>query len=424
MTDTINISEMVQHEIKTAVDRHVQSVLDSGEWQSTMEQHITDFVKDRITTRFQNISTVPDLVVIVKSSVERMFNEGQIPSIEKFVDSACIRSAIDAAVQELVTNSMDYLLQDAAWIEKIQQHAEITMATRVTQRLSEIDINSEIAKEVAVCADKWRAELTRDFASTGIRDLATRCAVVVSDDGVVIQPGLACDTVLIEKDLTVTNLVVRGTVNTDCESWNELAHTVSQRTQALLGQDWQQSLVSQVLDLARTQGIEFDSINLEGSPLVQGDRLNASITETSIQSLGRLKNLVVQGNTRLADTMHVNNHRVGINTDQPDMALTIWDEEVSVSLGKISRDRAWIGTARNQTLDIGTNRRRAVSIEPDGLVVVDRLRLDRWRLSFGNAVPNYSGTRGDLVINHDPRPGTPFAWQCLGAYQWQPIETR
>jgi hypothetical protein len=240
----------------------------------------------------------------------------------------------------------------------------------------------------------------------------------------VAQSGLACTTIMVEQDLTVSNLVVTGTVNTDCESWNELAGVVADKTHALLDQQWKQELVSQALTLAKTQGIDFDSININGAPLVQGHKLNPNITETSIQHLGNLDSLKVLGSSSLGDTMTVGDRRVGVNTESPDMALSVWDEEVSVSIGKISKDRAWIGSNRNQTLDIGTNRRRAITIEPDGLVVLDQLRLDRWKIGFGNSVPNHSGTRGDIVFNHDPKPNAPWAWQCLGGFKWQPIKVQ
>lgn len=424
MTDVANLTDLVQDEIRLAVDRYVSTVLADQQWQTAMEQQITDYVKDRIAARFQNIATLPDIVSIIQTNLQQMFAQGQIPGIQNYIDSAHIRSVIDAAVQNLVTTSLDHLVRDADWIAKIQQHIEINLGTRVLERLSEIDISAAIAREVRNNVDRWRAELAQDFKSTGILDMASRCELVISDGAVVAQSGLACNTMLVEQDLTTKNLIVTGSINTDCASWSELADEVAAQTQNRLGEQWQKQLVEQVLELARQQGIDFDAVTINGTALVQGSRLNPTVTETSIQKLGVLQDLSVSGPSRLSHTLDVQNHRVGINTDTPDMALTIWDEEVSVSVGKISQDRAWIGSSRNQTLDIGTNRRRAITIDPDGLVVLDRLRIDRWRIAFANAVPNHSGTRGDLVINHDPKPDAPFGWQCLGGFKWQSIHMK
>ena len=424
MIDNPTISDLVQQEIQQAVDRYVHSVLATQEWQRSIEQQITGYVQDRITAKFQNISSIPDITDAIQRSVSDLFLQGNVPGIDQFIDQQQIKSTIDSAVQVLVASSLESLVNDPAWIEKIQNNIESNVVSRFSDHISYIDVASIVSGEVRKNLDTWKSEFKQDFSSTGIRDMASKCELVITDGAVVAQAGLACDTMLVQQDLTTTNLVVTGTVNTDCASWQELADNVAQKTQVLLGDEWRQRLVEQVLDLARHRGIDFGEITVNGAALVQGNTLNASITETSIQKLGTLREISVTGKAHLAHTMDVANNRVGINTDSPDMALTIWDEEVSLSLGKGSRDHAWIGSNRKQSLDIGVNRQRAITIDPDGLVVIDRLRLDRWRISFSNAVPNHSGTRGDLVINHDPKPTAPFAWQCLGAYQWQPINLK
>lgn len=423
MIDNQNIAELVQQQIQHAVDRYVITAMADQQWQTAIEQQITDFVKDRITARFQNIEAIPAVQAMIQHNVQQMFAQGQIPGIGSFVDKSHITAVIDAAVQNFVSSSLGDLVLDEAWINKIQTHVESNMCTRISEQLSAVDVNTVIAQEVRNNVDRWRSELGRNFSSTGIRDLASDCELMISDGAVVVQSGFAANTVLVEQHLTTQDLIVTGTVNTDCESWSELADTVAHRTQALLGTQWQAQLVQEVLSLAKAQGIDFESVTVQGSPLVQGAQLNNSVTETSIQKLGVLRDLSVIGPVHMAHTLHVQAQRVGVNTETPDMALTIWDEEISLSLGKISRDRAWIGSNRDQALDIGTNRKRAISIEPDGLVVLDQLRIDRWRIAFANAVPNHGGTRGDVVINHDPKPGTAFAWQCLGGFKWQAVHT-
>lgn len=421
MIDPPNITELVQDEIKRSVDRYVSVCLADQQWQTKLEQQITDFVKDRIAARFQNIETIPAVQDMIMQQVEQMFALGQIPGIQTFVDSAQIKTVIDAAVQTLVEHSLDSLIQDADWMDKIQTHVATNMSTRISERLSAIDVNSIIAQEVRANIGKWRSEFGTNFSSTGIKDLATDCELVISDGAVVAQSGLGAKNLMVTQDLITQNLTVTGCINTDCQSWNALANVIADKTQSLLGDAWQQQLVTQILDLAKQQGIDFDSITVQGHALIQGTQLNPVVIDTAIQKLGVLRELNVAGPLHVNQTLNVENGRVGINTNTPDMAMTIWDEEVSVSLGKISQDRAWIGSNRNQILDIGTNRRRAITIEADGLVVVDRLRVDRWRISFGNSVPNHSGTRGDLIINHDPKPDAPFGWQCLGGYKWQSI---
>jgi hypothetical protein len=113
---------------------------------------------------------------------------------------------------------------------------------------------------------------------------------------------------------------------------------------------------------------------------------------------------------------------VGINTADPEMALSVWDEEVTLVAGKLRQNHAFLGTARQQTLSLGVNRKAWLDIDTDGLVTVKNFRIDRHRISFATQVPGYSGTRGDIVFNSDPTDGQPFAWVCLGAFRWQPLK--
>lgn len=339
------------------------------------------------------------------------------------IDEGHLKKLIDDSIQDLINRAIENLVTDQSWLRKIERSVETNLVIRTGELISGVDISTIVASEVQNNFDRWRARLEHEVLGHGIRDTASAPELVITDGSVVVQSGLGCEHMLVEKDLVTQNLVVTGTVNTDCASWNELADTVADRTRQLLGEPWRQELCQQVLELAKTSGIDFHEIRLGNQPMVQGNVLSSRVTESNLEKLGTLRDLTVLGPANLARTLAAGNGRVGINTETPDMALTIWDEEVSVSMGKHSRDRGWIGSSRNHALDIGVNRKRAISIESDGLVVVDRLRIDRWRVSFGNSVPNHSGTRGDLVFNHDPKPGSPWAWQCLGAFQWQPLGT-
>ena len=348
---------------------------------------------------------------------------GQVPGVF-YVDPDVMTKYIDSAVQVMVKDSLKILMNDPAWVDKIQQLVTVDIVNRVSDKLSLVDINSLVADNLVVALDRYHSKIVENFSTAGILDTATQCELVISDGVVVAQSGLACKELLVEQsittpDLRVHNLAVTGSVNTDCAAWTELANNIALAAEHKLGEEWKATLVQQVLELAKTQGIDFDSVTVAGAPVFEGNRLNSAITDTSIQKVGLLRDLSVLGPTHLARTVNIENHRVGINTESPDMALTIWDEEVSVSLGKIKKDRAWIGSSRQQTLDIGVNRRASITIEPDGLVVMDRVRLDRWQISFASSVPNHSGTRGDIVFNHDPKPGQPWAWQCLGGFRWQ-----
>jgi hypothetical protein len=340
-----------------------------------------------------------------------------------------IERSIDGTVQMLVQSTIDNLVVDQTWIAKIEMLVNQQMLSKLSDRISSIDLDKMLVQQIDNGIDRWQDRLKKNFKTSGITDVSTSCQLTIVDDAVVATHGLAGQSLLIEKDTdlrgttTINNLVLRGTINTDNRSWNELANKAADQALTKITNTWKEDLVADVLNLAKTQGIQFDTILLNGTPVITNDELNTSIKRSSLEHTGKLNNLTTAGVTSLSDTVTVKGKRVGINTDDPEMVLSVWDEEVSLIAGKISKDRAFVGTARNQAVTIGVNRKPHIEIDTDGLVTVKEFRIDRWRISHATEVPGYSGTRGDFVLNSDPKPESAFAWVCLGGFRWQPLKS-
>jgi hypothetical protein len=340
-----------------------------------------------------------------------------------------LKISIDSAVQTMVQTTIDNLVLDQSWLDKIESLIIQSMSARVSQHISNIDVDALVVKNIDSSIDRWQQRFKENFHTTGIIDEAEESELVISPGSVRVNHGLVSDTASINKDvavhgtLIVKNLSVSGTINTDNASWNELALTIAEQAASIMTDQWKQELVKQVLDLSRQQGIDFENITLMGMPLVSDNRLADHITETKIQSTGKLRSLTVIGEANLYDTLNVSRKRIGINTDHPDMALSIWDEDVSLSLGKLSDRQAYIGTSRLQNLVIGVNRTGYIEIDTEGLVTIEKLRVGRHLLGHTDKVPAHSSTRGDILFNNDPKPDSPFAWVCLGGFRWQAIKS-
>jgi hypothetical protein len=427
MLDTNSITALVEQEIVRSVNKHVDDITSDKSWQTGLEDRITKYVQDRIAARFANISTLAGLTETIQNSVTTLFDQGRVPGIETFVDTTKVTQAVDSAVQSLVASTIDNLILDQNWINKIETQVNLQMTQRLSAQISSIDINSLLVGQIDNGIERWQDRLKKDFKTQGITDTATGLQLTVNDNGVTVAKKLTATNIDVETDITiggslvVNNLAVRGVVNVDNTAWDEVIDKTATKALNKITEDWKQALVSQVLELSKSQGIDFSEVLVNGQPLVTNNQLSPVITDTHIQTVGVLRELDVAGPAEFNDTLAVANKRVGINTKHPEMALTVWDEETTVIVGKLAKDTAYIGTARPGTLSLGVNRGRHLSIEPDGLVVAPKLRIDRWRISHSNSVPGWSGTRGDLVLNNDPQPNAPFAWVCLGAFQWNPL---
>jgi hypothetical protein len=423
MIDNMSLDNLIEQQIKLAVEQRVQAVIDQTDWIDQLENRIVTYVQDRIVARFANISTVPDLVATVERSVGQLFDQGRIPDVSQYVDSTKLNSAVDSGIQVLVDTTISNLVVDPAWLSKIEQTVNQNMSQQFLRKLSDLDINSLLVSTIDAGIDRWQDRLKKDFRTQGIVDLANEIELTVMDGVVVVEKDFVAKNIQVEKDLIVNNLVVSGAINTDNRSWNELKDVISKQVLTAATEQWRQDLVDQVVEQSKTTGINFDTVMIDNQPLIENNTLGTTVVDSHLQSTGTLRSLKVTGTAQFGQTMHVAGRRVGINTQDPEMALAVWDEEVSIIAGKLSKQQAFVGTARLQNLAIGVNRVPQIEIDADGLTTIKQLRVGRHRISHAGTVPGYSGTRGDLVLNSDPKPGTPFAWVCLGAFQWQSLHS-
>jgi hypothetical protein len=424
MLDTAVIEQLIQQQIKEQVSQQVANVLGSDEWLVAFEQKILEYVQSRVIAKFSNAEALPEITDTVKASVNELFKHGMIPGIDQYVDSAVVKKSVDTAVEKLVDSSIELLANDSVWLEKIEHQINQAVVDHVARQFGQIDLNPIIKKRVDENMDLFRQDILTNFVSTGINDHATSCQLTVMDDNTVIENQLTARDLDIVNVATINDLVVKGSVNIDNSSWQLLSEGISQKTLDKLTKEWQDALTTQVAEKINDQGIKFDSIKIGNDYLVDGSKLSNQITETNIQELGILRKLETKGNTHLNHrTLNVLNKRIGVNTEAPEKALSIWDEEVSIVIGKHKLNTAFLGTNRDQGLVIGINREPQIEIDTDGLTTIRRLRVGLHKLSYDTQVPGWSGTRGDIVFNSNPGVDQVFAWVCLGAHKWKTLKS-
>ena len=428
MLDAQQLAQMVEQEIRTEVHNQVQQAVSQNTWIEDLETRIVSHVQDRITARFSNISTVPDLVETVRSSVESMFAQGFIPDLENYVEQSKITQAVDLATERFVEKIIDNLTIDPNWVTKIENLISQRVEQRIAARLREIDLNMTMADIVLTHKEELLQELRKDFRVNGIVDNATTTQLTIMDGHVVVENEFVSRDITIERDtllkgnvLVQGSLGVQGKIAVDNETWQELSTYVGNVTYDRIKNDFANELIDTVISSAK-QGIEIDNIMIGDSPLVSGNTLSHGIKKSGLETVGELQSLTVKGRTDLSNTITVSNNRVGINTQEPDNTVSIWDEDVNISLGKHAKNTAFVGTGRRNSLVLGTNRQNHIEINPEGLTTIQKLRVGRNNISWAPEIPNYSGTKGDVVFNTNLVNDAPFAWVCLGDYRWQSLK--
>jgi hypothetical protein len=404
--DTAIVQQLVEQAVRENIVMTLENMVQDANWLARVESMINQTATQKTFEQLKSI----DIPAIVAKQINQTF------------DSSSIQQTVIIGVQKEIETAIANISQDPAWLSKIEKLINQTVAYQTIAKVSSIDINTIIYERIDENIDKFHEKLRANFASVGIKDQATETQLTIMDDHTVFENNLTAQDLTIANSAQIQNLVVTGSINTDNYAWDSLSADIAEKTFARVTGAWQTELIQQVADYIKINGIEFDQVTIGGELLVSGDRLSNTIKETSIQSTGPLRSLQVLGGTNLNETLNVNRKRVGVNTEEPEMALSIWDEEVAINIGKLKEKTAYIGTSRTQGIAFGTNRTAHVEITADGLTQIKKLQVGVHRISHDTQVPGYSGTKGDIVFNANPTNNV-FAWVCLGAYKWQPLKS-
>jgi hypothetical protein len=339
------------------------------------------------------------------------------------LDSDTIAQMVEQAVEKNILSVIDNLIQDPAWLEKVERMINQAVVQRTVAKIASTDINTIIRDRVDENFSGVHKSFMKNFSSNGIKDQATQIQFTVMDEATVVENQLVTKDLQVVGTASIKDLTVTGSINTDNRSWQTLAEAVGKTALSHINETWQQQLVDQVVEKIQNHGIDFDRVSVQGQPLLNNHVLASSITETNIQKLGTLKDLQVKGEAHVYNTLSVVNRRIGINTQTPESALSIWDEEVAVIIGKHQTQQAYIGTSRDQGLALGVNREPQIEIDLSGLTKIKKLQVGLHKISHNTQVPGWAGTKGDIVFNNNPGPDRVFAWVCLGAHKWQTVKS-
>ena len=410
------IEKLVKTEVKRQVELQVSQAISSPDWVTELEEKIVDFVQKRITARFSNIQTVPDLVDTVKTSVQDLFEQGFVPNIENMVDSTLLTQVVDQAVENLVSGSVESLLSNQTWVEKIQKQISRETTERLSRAFKDIDIKHKIRDVLVENRELLAGDLNRELEfADGI--VAVKGHLNSDTIGSTGGADIGGDSTIHGSLVVDRDLVIKGRIATDNRAFRELGTSIKEQALDELKSGFVES-VSDTLKADISKGITIDNVEVNGAPLVNGNSLGSGIKHSGLESVGTLNDLSV------GTVLSAKNTRVGINTSSPTAALSIWDNEITVDIGKRSLNTAQVGTSKAQDLVLVTNNKEQVKIDKDGTTWINKLILGRNRISHGTETPGYSGAKGDLVFNTAYVPGGTFAWLCLGAFRWHELKSQ
>jgi hypothetical protein len=261
--------------------------------------------------------------------------------------------------------------------------------------------------------------MVRNFASTGIEDRASSCQMTIMDAGAVFEGTLYSKRLEVKGDAQVDgNLYITGEIATDSPFYSKLVNDVSAKAVTTTVGTVLATHGDMLYRKIQQDGIDLSRVTFNLQPLIENQTLSNAVLYSQLQRVGVLKDLQTSGEALLSETLYVGNRRIGINTMEPSAALSIWDEEVELNIGKRSKDVARITTTRQQSLIIGANNQGNIVVEIDGSTTIPRLRINKILVTSSGVPPNYDAPHGSIVLNENPTLGSPIGWVSLGGARW------
>jgi hypothetical protein len=257
------------------------------------------------------------------------------------------------------------------------------------------------------------------FGSTGIDDQATACQVTVMDDVTVVENNLLTRDLTVKGTATIEgDLNVTGTIPESSALFKQIVLSATNNVRTSLDQVVFKSYADMVLTQIKQDGLDLNKITIGGNPVIDGGNLGPSVTYSNLQRVGTLTELQVSGETLLSQTLYTTGKRVGVNTIEPNQALSVWDQEIEIGFGKQANNVGIIETPRNHTLVLSTNGKNNITLTPDGATTVNKLNMGSMSFAVGDMPPNDNRPKGSIVFNSNPSLGGPLGWVSLGDAKW------
>lgn len=364
--------------------------------QQVFEQEFNTQLKRLIDEALERI----DISELVTNTVkERM----EVGSFQQYVNDTIKQhvndiSISDTAISRLEEKGQLVLQQQMPRVINIaQDRIDSLMANVVDQKLRDFQFPEQSIDPKLI--DVSRLQITTDniidYGNTaGIEDMADNVQLTVMNDSVVVE------------NVIITNEVKANTLIADTLVARDIA--TDQPWVSALKEDFKKEILDSIPKPKAPKDWSFKIAELDTK------------MDINIKRSGHLKELEVSGEALLSDVLYTTpgNNRVGINTLEPSDALTVWDQEVEVVMGRHKNQEGYIGTRRRQSLNIGANNKVGITINNEGTVILDKLQLQGKVISSGETIPGHASKTGDIVLNTRPMVGNYIGWVCLDGIKW------
>jgi hypothetical protein len=396
---TEKVLEQVQHQaqniVADAVNQRIQTLVDNNYISKAIDERINVAVAQYKPDMTVIDQTVQQVVAQVGNGVVADMNDKMIRSINEKVSEIDLPALITSHISSRLNEERSYY----AFPDKSINAAAI-------------DITN-----LKISGNNIVGGVIQNFGSTGIDDQSTGCKVTILDQGTVFENTLYAPKIeikggaIIDGDLDIQGRFVNSS------AYQQLVADVSTVTHTTMTDDILKQHQNLIFERIQSEGIDLNKVTFNGKVLVNDDRL-VGVVNSQLRTVGVLQDLQTRGETFLSETLYSSSRRVGINTMDPKTALSVWDEEVEISIGKTQKGVGRIASERDCALVLSSNNQNNITLKPDGTTIVKNLQLNNMTFTTSQNPPSHNAQKGAVVFNENPSLGGPIGWVSLGDARW------
>ena len=410
------------------IDNHVSGIVQTIISQITaqVQQQVAVQIDQKISEIVSNLDTTSILADQLSKKLDARLN--QLPIDSKSIEaqlslrldklSSDLSSRVQTESIRITTESINSQINRIDFTQ-ICQSTLLSAIQNQTFKYSDASIPARAIDPTdwIISGSNIQGGIIKNFGSSGIDDKALTCQLSIFDSVTVVENNLVTKDLTVKGTTTIEgDLNVTGTMPEDSALFKNVvrASVGAIKTDPTVFQTYVDAVFTQIKDT----GIDLNQIKLNNQDIFVGQALGNSIINSNLQTVGQLKELQVAGESLLSGTLYTTNQRVGVNTIEPAQALSIWDQEVEIGIGKQSSSTAVIGVPRNQTLVLSSNGKNNITLTPDGATAVNRLNIGSMTFSVADMPPHDNQPTGSVVFNSNPSLGGPLGWVSLGEARW------
>ena len=410
----------------------------------TLVQDLQRQIVSQVSAEVANELLVIDIPTVVQT-LSNQLAETFVNSLTQQIADEVAKKSSTLDVEQTVRDTAAQ--QTEALVETLTTQISKQVAADIDRKLAQIDIQQAVREYVnlalagvikdinfpdgsipgaaidlskfLISGDNITAGIIQHFGSTGIQDGATQCQLTVADNFTAVENKLIAAEAEIKGTLRVEgDFILAGEIPTDSPFYKDLVEHSAGLVKLSLDGSFFDQYAGKVFDRIKEEGIDLNKLTLDGNEILKGNQLGYSVTESNLQKVGELRSLRVNGQTSLSNTVYVVNGRLGINTEEPAAALTIWDQEIELLGRKLRKNVAFFGTDRNHQLVLSSSNKENIVLETDGSATIKNLTVGQVSITSASAIPKHDAKPGTLVLNEMPDVGSFVGWVSIGGARW------